>query len=151
VLFVDDEDFRIDQTGSEGGIAVAETIGELATAASEDAELETGDAVQPPIGVGEGLNERTFEGADGLKFFLVGTEMLAVGFEVIGGEEDRTACESGFEGVERDLGFAVGTTRTGGALRVGSIGSETGSERVGVGPVSGKSACPSLTLRVLFL
>src|SRR6266446_1196095 len=83
--------------------------------------LERGNTVEPPLGVGEGLDELLFEGADGLVVFEVSVGEVLVGDEILGGQDDGLAGEAvtiGVQGRSLFAGFGFGA---GGMSRVGAI------------------------------
>ena len=83
--------------------------------------LERGDAVEPPGGVGESLDELGFGGAFGLVFGGESAEVSVVGVVILVGHDDDVAGESVTEGVECGTLLAFGGYGAGGVLRVTAI------------------------------
>ncbi len=68
-------------------------------AAGVDGHFESGDAAQPPHGIGDGLNQLGFEPAYGAELFLISGEEALVFGGIVRGQEDRAAGETGLDGV----------------------------------------------------
>ena len=83
--------------------------------------LERGDAVEPPGGVGESLDELGFGGAFGLVLGGESAEVGVVGVVILVGHDDDVAGESVTEGVECGTLLAFGSYGAGGVLRVTAI------------------------------
>ncbi len=83
--------------------------------------FKSSDAVEPPGGVGEGLDEVGFGGPFGLVFAGEGLEVALVGVEVLGGHDDELAGESVAEGVEGGTFFAGAGFGSGGVLGIGFV------------------------------
>jgi hypothetical protein len=65
-LFVGEEDFGLDQLAAHSLVFVGEEGGEFQAAQSVNACLETGDALEPPFGTGEGLDHANSSSPMGL-------------------------------------------------------------------------------------
>ena len=76
-----------------------ELVGDPDYAQGEEIVFEGGDSVEPPGGVGQGLDELGFNGAFGLALGDEGLDVALVGVEVVAGEDDDLAGESVAEGV----------------------------------------------------
>jgi hypothetical protein len=127
LLFVDEHGVHFDHDGAIGRGVVWEERVEFEAAFGEQGHFEAGDASQTPAGVGNGLHESAFFGADGLELFFVGEDVGLVAGGVVRRQEDGMASEAGFDGVERDGGFASLCFWAAGFLGVLAIGFETGS------------------------
>ena len=100
-------------------------------AESKKISFKSGDAIDAPGSIGEGLNELLLEGAFGLE---VGEEALGVRFiggVVLSGQDDDVAGESMAEGVEGGTLFTGGGAGAGGVLGVGAVGFGAGWGVVG--------------------
>jgi hypothetical protein len=75
----------------------------------EEGDFETGDAIETPADVGNGLEEGGFLWADGLELLLIGEEEGFVLSGVFGAEKNGAAGETGLYSVERDSGFTGGS------------------------------------------
>ncbi len=105
LLFVFEVDVQFDEAGAEGKIVFGVGFGELVAAAGVDGHFEAGDALQTPLGIGQGLDEFGFTQAGGAVFGFIGGEMRAIGIGVVAGKEDGTAGQPGFDGVQRRDAF----------------------------------------------
>jgi len=97
---------------------VVEGIGKARATEGEEIVLKSGDAVEAPCSVGEGLDEVGFGGAVGVVFVGEGLHVALVGFEILTGEDDDLAGETVAEGVEGRAALAVVGFGSGGVLRV---------------------------------
>ncbi len=93
-------------------------------AAFVERHFEDGDAEEPPIGVGEGLDEDGFAFGRGLEVLFVFFDVVLIAGGIVGGEQDGAAGEGGGYGVGRGAGFAFLGTRSGGEPGIGAIGGE---------------------------
>ena len=100
LLFEDNEGMSFDQEFSHAGCFAGKHLGKLDVAESEDAVLESRDAIDAPVGIGQRLDERLFAFATGLPFFEVLSNVMAVGFGVVAGEQHGAAGESSLDSVE---------------------------------------------------
>ena len=66
----------------------------LDDAQSQKIVFEGADAVLPPDGIGQGLDQLGFGGAFGVVFGYETLDVLLIGFQVVGGEDDGLAGES---------------------------------------------------------
>ena len=90
------EGFEIDAGGAAGRVEFFELLGKFVAATSVDRHFETGDALQTPLDVGERLDQFALAQADRLEFVLVSSEMLAVGFGVVGRQQNGAAGQDQF-------------------------------------------------------
>ncbi len=98
----------------------------LFAAALKESQFERRDAKEPPVGVGERLDEDGFAFGDGLELVFVLFDVVLVAGGIVGREQDGAAGESGFDGVGGRAGFAFRGARTGRELGIGAIGGELG-------------------------
>jgi hypothetical protein len=118
----------LDQGGSFGGFIGGEHFRELNAREGVEAGLGFGDAVEPPLGIGETLDEFGFAFAGRVPSLEEAVEVLLVEGCVVAGKEDGAASEPGFDGVQRSfwlwprriLGRCSGA-RFGGSRRVGLL------------------------------
>ena len=122
-----------------GGIGGREVGGGFGESGCEELGLERGDAVEAPGGVGEGLDEVFFEGADGQEFIDEAAAVELVGGGVLGGQDGGVAEEAVAERVEGgallagvgagasgELGvFAIGGGAAGGGRGLGGLDAGT--------------------------
>ncbi len=101
-------DLKVDELDALGAGEVGVHLGRFVAAAGVNGGFECGDAGETPLGVGEGLDEFRFARAGGLVILSVSGQVLAVGFCVVGGQEDGAAGESGLDRVHRGDAFAFG-------------------------------------------
>ena len=116
------ENFGFDEGGAGVGGFVGVGGGELLAAQGEEASFEGRDAEETPFDLGEGLEEESFFVGGGLPFFVEAVEMGLPGGEVVGGQENGAAGESGFQGVVGGAGFAFRSFRAGRELCVLAVG-----------------------------
>ncbi len=83
--------------------------------------FESGDAIDAPGCVGEGLDDLCFERAFGPEIVKEAAGVVLVGGVVLGGKDDDVAGESMAEGVEGGALFAGWGAGAGGVLGVGSV------------------------------
>ena len=109
----------------EGGldfrVSGIDVFGLFVDAEGEKISFESGDAVDAPRCIGEGLHELLFEGACGPEIV---EEALGVGFVggvVLGGKDDDVAGEAVAESVEGGTLFAGRGAWAGGVLGVGAV------------------------------
>ena len=145
--FFGDIDFEFDEAAADGGRVIGELFGEAEFARGEEGHFEAGDAVETPGGIGERLDEGGFLGSDRGEALEERFEVLLVEGEVVGGEEDGAAGESGGDGVAGGSSFAIGGGGTGGELGVGLVSGD--ALRGGSGGSS--FACGRLRLEVAVL
>jgi hypothetical protein len=74
--------------------------GLVGRAQTEEIVFESADAVLPPGGVRQGLDQLGFSGSFGVVLGFETLDVLLIGFEVVGGEDDGLAGESVAEGIQ---------------------------------------------------
>jgi len=103
-----EEDLGFDHGGADGGVRfVGEFLGELAAADGVDAGFERRDAEQAPFGIGDELHQSLLGIRGRLMVEEETFDVVGVGFDVVGGQQDGAAGEPGFEGV-RGAGRVAG-------------------------------------------
>ncbi len=108
LLFVAEMDLEVDERDAFGLREVRVHFGGFVTAAGVEGEFKGGDAGEPPLSVGERLDELGFAGCGGLVIVVVSGEVLAVGFGVVGGQEDGAAGESSPNSIHGGNALAFG-------------------------------------------
>ena len=99
LLLIGEEGFEFDHAGARGGFELFEAVGELDAALGVDGHFESGDVLEAPSGVSDGLGQIAFALGERFEFFCVGQDVLFVGSGVVGGEQDGAARECGLDGI----------------------------------------------------
>ena len=99
LLLVFEVNVEFDELGADGEVLPGVVVGELAAAFGVNGVFEAGDAGEPPLGIGQRLDELGFAQAFRLVFGSIGGDVLGVGFGVVARKQDGAPGESGFDGV----------------------------------------------------
>ena len=95
-------------------------------AESVEAGFEGGDAEETPFGIRDALREVLFDVVGGGEFLVDEGDEGLIGGDVVSGQDDGAAGETGFEGVVGGDEFALFRFRAGLRLGVGAVGGELG-------------------------
>jgi hypothetical protein len=127
LLFILQENVKLDHAGTQGWVVILEVVLELETAQGIDGHFKTRDALATPGGIGERLDEFGFAEADGLELGAVLLEVVFVCRSIFGREQDGAAGESCFDCIQGDFGFTLRGAGTCRELSVRTIGFEASS------------------------
>jgi hypothetical protein len=93
----------------------------LTSREAKEAVFHGADAIEPPIGIGDGLDAFGFEQTLRLELGVELAAVILIGCEIFRGEDDGVACEAVTKGVERYAALAIycdGPAGMGGVLAV---------------------------------
>jgi hypothetical protein len=92
-----EEDLGFNHGGADARVGfVGELFGELAAADGVDTGFERWNAEQAPFGIGDGLHERFLGVGGGLVVEEEALDVLGIGGNVVGWQQDGAAGETGF-------------------------------------------------------
>jgi hypothetical protein len=91
LLFVGKESMGVDQVRAGGEFVLFKQIREFDVAPGEEGGLQSRDAGEAPVGIGNRLNKLALVETHGFVLFREGGEMLLVSFGVIAGEQNGAA------------------------------------------------------------
>jgi hypothetical protein len=130
------------ESGVNFRVSGVDVVGLFVDAERKEVSFESGDAIDTPGCVGEGLHELLFERALGLEIVEEALGVVCIGGVVLGGKDDDVAGESMAECVEGGALFAGRGAGAGGVLGVGpiDIGTIDAGAVAGWGFVSGEGA-----------
>ena len=125
---------RFDKVAANAGVGLlGKKIFQFHAAERVDASFKGGDALNAPRGIGERLNQDGLFLANGLIGFEEASDMASVEFDVFAREQDGASGQSGVYSVEGVTGLPGLGGRSGGVLRVGTVGNDLGSGGHGMG------------------
>ena len=127
IFLIGAEDVSFEHGGAELGVGFMGAVGgEFVTAERVETGFESGDAEEAPFGIGDSLREVLFDVVGGVEFLVDEGDEGLIGGDVVSGQDDGAAGETGFEGVVGGNEFPLLGFRTRGRLGVGSVGGELG-------------------------
>ncbi len=127
ILLIGAEDVGFEHGGAELGVWFMGAVGgEFVAAERVETGFESGDAEETPFGIGDSLREVLFDIVGGCEFSIDEGDEGLIGGDVVGGQDDGAAGETGFEGVVGGDEFPLFGFGTGRGLGIGSVGGELG-------------------------